>query len=382
MKRLLARHSPLVILAGLCVVLAIVSEDFRKPENLQRVAYRTSVVGIIALGQTFVIITGGIDLAVGSVAALAGVVACLAMRDLHMPMAVGVWGSAILGQFSGIAVAVAAWRLLRRRGLPGFVVAGVGTLAGMFFGLVIALSAGRMLLRMLPDVPVPVSLAVLLGTLVGLGTGLVSGLLATKGRIPPFIATLGMMMVARGLVLLISKGVRVFGLPESFRYLGGARGWYIPVGITAAIAVVLAVALTFTRFGRAIFATGGNANGARLSGISVDRVRITAFGLCGALTAFAGVMLASRTGVAEPTAAEGMELDAIAACVIGGASLMGGEGGVIGSLAGALIMNVLVNFCNLKGFDVYWQKVLVGTLIVALVYYDNFRRRKAGFIKE
>jgi len=100
------------------------------------------------------------------------------------------------------------------------------------------------------------------------------------------------------------------------------------------------------------------------------------------LTGFAGVMLASRTSIAAPMAAEGLELDAIAACVIGGTSLMGGEGSTIGALAGALIMNVLVNFCNLKNIDVYWQKVLVGALIIALVYYDNFRKRRAGLLKE
>lgn len=324
MKRFLARNSPLVILAGLCVVLAVISEDFRSAGNLQSVAYRTAVVGVTATGQCLVILTAGIDLSVGSVAALSGVAACLTMKALGAETEVP----------PGAALYAAMW-------------------------------AG-----------------VIAGTAVGLFCGAVNGLLVTQGRIPPFIVTLGMMMVARGVTLLLCKGVAVSGLPDAFGYLGGAKGWYIPVSITAVIAAVFAVLLAFTRFGRAIYATGGKLSAARLSGIPVNRVRLAAYSLCGLLTGFAGVMLASRTAIAAPNAAEGLELDAIAACVIGGASLMGGEGGSLGALAGALIMNVLVNFCNLKNFDVYWQKVLVGALIIILVYYDNFRKRKAGLIKE
>ena len=165
MRRFIARYSPLFILAALCLVLAVVSEDFRRPDNLKNVAYRTCVVGIVATGQTLVILTAGIDLGVGSVAALSGVGACLLMKN---------------------------------------------------FGLA-------------------VPLALVAGTLVGLVCGLVSGVLWTKAKLPPFIATLGMMMVARGVVLLISGAEPIFGLPESFRYLGGVRGWWIPVGITAFI---------------------------------------------------------------------------------------------------------------------------------------------------
>jgi len=148
------------------------------------------------------------------------------------------------------------------------------------------------------------------------------------------------------------------------------------------ITAFFSITLAGTRFGRALYAIGGNMTAARLSGVAVDRVRFAAYALCGSLAGFAGVMLASRTGIAQPTGGEGTELDAIAACVIGGASLMGGEGGCVGSLAGALIMNVLVNFCNLKNINSSWQKVLVGALIVILVYYDNLRKRKAGLLKE
>ncbi len=312
MKQLLARHSPLVILAALCIVVAILSPQFRTAHNLQNVAYRTAVVGIIATGQVLVILTAGIDLSVGSVAALAGVVACLLMK---------LWG--------------------------------------------------------VPAVP-----GILAGTAVGLGIGCINGLLVTKGRIPPFIATLGMMMVARGVAHLLSGSVSVSAVGDAFAYLGGAKGWSVPVVITLVITAFFSITLAGTRFGRALYAIGGNMTAARLSGVSVDRVRFAAYAICGALAGFAGVMLASRTGIAQPTAGEGTELDAIAACVIGGASLMGGEGGTVGALAGALIMNVLVNFCNLKNLPPYWQMVLVGSLIIVLIYYDNYRKRKAGLLRE
>ncbi|HNR33567.1 MAG TPA: ABC transporter permease [Candidatus Hydrogenedentes bacterium] len=312
MRQILARHSPLVILAGLCIVVAVLSPEFRTADNLKSVAYRTAVVGIIATGQILVILTAGIDLSVGSVAALSGVVACTLMKNYALPVPL------VIGS----------------------------------------------------------------GLLTGLACGLLNGFFAAKGRIPPFIVTLGMMMAARGGALLLSGGRQISAISDTFAIIGGMRGWWIPVGITLTIAAVFSVVLTFTRFGRALYAIGGNLNAARLSGIPVDRMRIGAFVLCGMLTGFAGVMLASRTGVASPNAADGGELDAIAACVIGGGSLMGGEGGCVGTLAGALIMNVLVNFCNLKNINPAWQKVLVGALIVILVYYDNLRKRRAGLLKE
>ncbi|MCK5862063.1 MAG: ABC transporter permease [Candidatus Hydrogenedentes bacterium] len=310
MGRFIAKHSPLFILAGLCILLAIVSPHFRSFGNLQGVAQRTAVVGVMATGQLAVILTAGIDLSVGSVAALSGVVGCIAM------------------------------------------VSGV-----------------------------PVVLAILIGTGVGLLCGLTNGLLVSKGRIPPFIVTLGMMMVARGLTLIFSGATSIFGMPASFSWLGGAHAWWLPAGLMFGIAAVFAVVLNFTRFGRSLYAVGGNGEAARLSGISVDRVRIAAFTISGAAAGFAGMMLASRTSIAAPNAAEMYELYAIAACVIGGASLMGGEGGAFATIAGALIMIVLRNFCNLQDINVYWQQILVGSLLVALVYYDNQRKRKAGLLK-
>jgi ribose/xylose/arabinose/galactoside ABC-type transport system permease subunit len=310
----LAQYSPLVIFAMLSIVLAVIEPDFRKPNNLATVAERTCIVGIVAIGETLVIIAGGIDLSVGSVAALSGVVGALAMTSWGLPMPVGI----------------------------------------------------------------------ALGSITGLLCGFINGFLSTKARLPAFIATLGMMMAARGAAMLLTDGMNVYRLPEAFKFLGGTgpQGRVVPLAITLVIAVFFSILLTYTRYGRTLFATGGNAAGARLSGVPTDRVRILAFSVAGLLTGFAGMMLTSRTGIGDPKAAEGMELDAIAACVIGGASLMGGEGGVLGSLAGALIMNVLVNFFTLSDYKVYWQNVLIGGLIIGLVFYDTLRKRRAGLIKD
>lgn len=231
-------------------------------------------------------------------------------------------------------------------------------------------------------------LGVAMGALTGCAWGLLNGFLVTRGGIPPFVATLGTMMASRGAALLLAHGSTIPGLPKSFLYLGGTqtlfgmRAWWIPVVITVTITLCVTVLLSQTRLGRALYAVGGNAPAARLSGVSLGRVRTSAYVLSGLLAGIAGTLLASRTSVGDPSAAEGDELNAIAACVIGGASLMGGQGGAVGSLAGALIMNVLVNVCNLKGYNAYWQKILIGAIIVALVYYDTSRKRKAGLVRE
>lgn len=321
MKVFLARHSPLVILAALSIGLAIYSPNFRSQANLVGVATRTSEIGVLATGELLVILTGGIDLSVGSVAALGGVVGCMSMK---------------------------------------------------------ALAAGG-----LTDVPWLATLVgIAMGAGLGLCCGLLNGLLITLGRIPPFIVTLGMMMTARGLSLILSEGKPIYGLPDSFGWLGGAKLWWVPVTVTVTIVLAFTVVLLFTRFGRGLFAIGGNMQAARLSGLPVDGYRMAAYAISGTLAGFAGVMLASRTSVAAPTAAEMYELDAIAACVIGGASLMGGEGSALAALAGALIMIVLRNFCNLQDIQVYWQQVLVGSLIVLLVFYDNWRKRRAGLLSD
>ena len=317
-RRFVARHSPSFMLAALCVALAAWSPEFRQANNVQQVAVRTCVIAVLAIGQLLAILSAGIDLSVGSVAALSGVVAGLAMTR-------GEWGV-----------------------LPGCA-------AGMT---------------------------------VGVACGALNGFLVTAGRIPPFIVTLGMMMSARGGALLVSGGEPVYGLPTAFKYLGGAQKmgemntWWIPVLIVSLLALTFMVVLSLTRYGRALYATGGNLTGARLSGVNVNLVRAAAYTLSGAMAGFAGLMLAAWTSIAAPSAAETYELEAIAACVIGGTSLMGGEGGVAGAIAGALIMKVLENICNLSGIEREWQIVIVGALVVALVFYDNLRKRRAGLLKD
>ncbi|MFO7975846.1 MAG: ABC transporter permease [Candidatus Hydrogenedentota bacterium] len=317
MKQFLAKHSPLVILAVLCIVVAAVMPNFRKPGNLKKVAYRTPVIGIMASGETLVILTGGIDLSVGSVAALSGAVTgktMNAVEEHELPFAV------TIGVAAGLAVAMLC--------------------------------------------------------------GAISGFATAYGKIPAFISTLGMMMMARGAALLITGGAPIGGFPDRFAYLGGTRGWYIPVSIMVGIVAVLTIVLVLTRFGRSIYAIGGNAQSARLSGIPVNRSRMLVFVICALLAGFAGIVESSRPMIASPTGAEGYELEAIAACVIGGTSLMGGEGTVIGALAGTLIMQVLVNICNLSGIESDWQKILVGGLVIVLVAYDTYRKRKSGLLKE
>ncbi|MBI2433268.1 MAG: ABC transporter permease [Candidatus Hydrogenedentes bacterium] len=350
MKLFIAKHSPLFLLAALCILLAVASEDFRRFGNLKSVAGRTSEIGVISAGELLVILTGGIDLSVGSVAALGGVVSCQCIKVLQQ------------------------WQLTY--------------LEGTFAEALLGVESGWL----------PVIAGTLIGALVGLGCGLMNGLIITKGRVPPFIVTLGTMMWARGLALICSGGNQIFGMPPAFPWLGGTKqiyvtsletgesnqlsAWWVPVLLMLLITLGLSLMLNFARLGRAIYATGGSLQAARLSGLSVDRVRITVYGLSGLLAGFAGVILASRTSVAAPTGAEMYELEAVAACVIGGASLMGGEGGAFAALAGALIMVVLRNYCNLENINVYWQQVFVGGLIVILVFYDNYRKRKAGLLKD
>lgn len=312
MGNFIAKHSPIFILALLCIVLAFASPLFRSPENMQNVMQRTAVVGILALGQLLVILTAGIDLSVGSVAALGGVVGCIAMVNHGVPV------------------------------LPG----------------------------------------IFIGTGTGLICGVVSGLLVAKGRIPPFIVTLGMMMAARGFALIASGAVPIFNLPDSFSWLGGTRGWWLPTGLMFGLAAIIAFMLRYTRFGRSLYAVGGNNEAARLSGVPVDWIRIGAYTISGACAGFGGMMMASRSGVASPTELQMYELNAVAACVIGGASLAGGEGGAFVAIAGALIMTVLQNFCNLHDINVHWQQILVGTLLVTLVFYDNHRKRKSGLMRQ
>lgn len=297
---------PLVALMVMGAILAFTSPHFLTRGNISSVATQASPIAILAIGETIVIISGGIDLSVGSVLALCGVLAALLMNK-------------------GVAIAPAC----------------------------------------------------LAAVACGLACGATSGALTAYGKMPSFIATLGMMGIARGAAYIITGGVNV-DLPAAFPEFARARLAGVPLPALAATVVAVAahVLLALTVLGRRVYAIGGNAEAARLSGIPVKRVVTILFALSGLLCSLAGLVLTSRLGIGQPTAAVGYELDAIAAAVIGGASLMGGQGTIPGTLIGAAIMGVLRNGLNLLNVEVFWQQVAIGVIIIAAVFFDQFRRRR------
>jgi ribose/xylose/arabinose/galactoside ABC-type transport system permease subunit len=288
-------------LVALCGLLFVLTPHFLTLPNLLNVLEQTSINAVIAVGMTFVILSGGIDLSVGSIVALAGIA---------------------LGE---------------------------------------ALAAGA-----------PVGLAVLAGLGVGTLAGLVNGLLIAWGRLPPFIATLGMMSVARGLALLATDGRPVSGFEAGFRELFTGRVLLLPAPalLTAAVYLLAGFVLARTRFGRYVYAIGGNEEAARLSGVAVRFHKAMVYTLSGLASALAAVVLTARLNSAQPIAGIMYELDAIAATVIGGTSLLGGSGSVAGTLIGALIMGVLRNGLNLLGISSFLQQVVIGLVIIGAVLLD------------
>ena len=294
-------------LAVLCAVLWILTPYFLTVSNLLNIAEQTSINAIVAVGMTFVILSGGIDLSVGSMVALSGVV--------------------------------------------------LGT----------ALQGGQ---------PIPVAL--LLALLVGLACGLGNGALISWGGLPPFIVTLGTMSIARGAALLFTEGRPVSGFDASFRVLATGRAGFIPAPVVAMVLVYLVAhfALTRTTFGRYVYAIGGNEEATRLSGVAIRFHKTMIYGVSGLMSAAAAVILTARLNSAQPIAGMMYELDAIAATVIGGTSLMGGEGSLGGTLVGALIMGVLRNGLNLLGVSSFLQQIVIGGVIVVAVLLDTVLKRK------
>jgi ribose/xylose/arabinose/galactoside ABC-type transport system permease subunit len=294
------------VLVALCVALALTTPNFLTVGNLINVLRQISLNGILAVGVTYVLLTGGVDLSLGSVVALTGVVAaCLAHP----------------GQY-------------------------------------------------------PVVVPIAAGILAGTTCGAVNGLVITQGRVAPFIATLGMMTVARGLALVVSGGKPVSNLSDPFRSIGGeVAGFPVPILILLAVVGVSWVFLTNTRLGRYLYAVGGNETAARASGLNVRGVKLFAYTVCGALSGLAGVVLAARITTGQPNAGLAYELDAIAAVVIGGTSLSGGVGGVAGTLLGVLLMGVLNNGLDLLNVSSYYQQIIKGLIIVGAVWMDRSGRR-------
>ena len=288
--------------------------NFLKRDNLLNIASQISVIAIVAIGMSFVIITGGIDLSVGSLIALSAVICTLCIREL----------------FGGAEA-----------GTIGLLLAGALAMAGCALA------------------------------------GLASGGSVVLFGIPPFIATLAMMLVANGAAFLMAKGESIYQLPEAFVWLGrGATlGFPNSVLLTVALYIVAHVFMKRHAAGRYMYAIGGNPMAARYSGVPVKRILLLAYLLSGALAGLGGVVMASQLKSGSPTYGQMYELYVIAAVVVGGASLSGGQGKIFGTLIGALIIAVIQNGMNLTGIESYTQKVVLGLVILAAVLLDALKRR-------
>jgi len=306
----------LIILFVLCLFLSLTTETFLTSTNIFNILRAFSWIAISGFGILMVIITSGIDLSVGSVMAMAGLITAMMLK-------------ANFGVF-------------------------LSTIGGILVGALI---------------------------------GFINGLLISKTNLPPFIATLGTMNIARGFCYGITGGWPIRDLPRNFNILGQydipflGVGIPLPVVFMIILGIITSIFLNRTSWGYRIYAVGGNEQAARLSGINTGRVKILVYVLCGVLTAIGGILMTARLGVAAPTAATGYELDVIAAAVIGGASLTGGEGTVLGVIIGAAIMQVLRTGMVLLGFPAYWQPSAIGAIIIAAIIFDQYRKKKMGIIR-
>ena len=305
-RNLIHRFGLLLVILFVGMGLSLASDTFLSVANFTNVARQISINGILAVGVTFVLLTAGVDLSLGSVVALSGV-ACATFAH------------------------------------PG-------------------------------EHTVFVPIAV--GLMTGAACGLLNGVLVTRGGVAPFIVTLGMMTIARGLALIFSGGRPVANMSNELTALAGDT-WGIPIPVLCFAGVALAAwfFLNNFRLGRHIYAVGGNENAARAAGVPVERVKLFAYGLCGLLTGLAGVVLAARITTGQPNAGQAYELDAIAAVVIGGTSLAGGVGTITGTLLGVLLIGVINNGLDLMGVSSYYQAVIKGVIIVGAVWLDRRQAR-------
>jgi ribose transport system permease protein len=299
----------LIVLLVAVGALTLASPEFLTGNNLANLARQVAIFGILAIGQLVVILTGGIDLSVGSILGLAGAV------------------------------------------------------------------TAQLLVSGVPIVP-----AILIGVVVGGVLGIANGVLVTRFKLPPFIATLGMLGIARGIVLVITDANTIQGLPDGFQTVANGTVLGIP-NLLIIFAIITAIAwfvLNRTVFGRYVYAVGSNPEAARLAGVPVAMVTTAVYVISGVLAAVGGVLLTSRLGAGVPTAGTGFELQAIAACVIGGASLSGARGSAIGAACGALIIGVLNNGGNLLAINAFYLQIAIGALVLVAVGFDQMNTRKAG----
>lgn len=308
-KGLIKRGTTLLILIGMVIVFSFVSPQFRSVVNILNIFEQNAVIGIIACGMAFMIIMGGFDLSVGSVAALTGIVVATILRDS----------------------------------------------------------------------PNAFLIAILAGLATGGGVGLINGLLIAKVGINPFVTTLGMMVICRGLIFIISLGKPIYGFPLYYNVIGMGKLGPIPIPmiIWGVIVLVAHVVLKYIRFGQYVYAVGGSETVARLSGVRIERVKILTCMLNGILASLAGILLVFRVMAALPQAAVGYELTAIAAAVVGGCALGGGRGSVLGTVIGTLILGVIINGLHIIGVSAYWESAVTGVIILIAVGIDMVSR-KAG----
>lgn len=323
-KKIISKLGIGLVLLFMILGMSMTSPAFLSTNNILNILLQVSVICVISVGMTYVILTGGIDLSVGSIVALSAV--CLGIFT-HKGMA---WLGENPSDWAVLAI---------------------------------------------------VLLAVLGAILVGALCGYINGFVIVYGKVTPFITTLGMMGIARGLALTLSSGKTIYNFPEALRFFGNGRialteDFGIPIPVIIALIIVLSsfYVLTQTVFGRQIYALGGNREAVRLSGINVNKLEIKTYVINGALAAVGAVILVGRLNAAQPIAGTGYELDAIAATVIGGTSLMGGVGSVISTSIGALIMGVLQNGLTLLNVTSYLQRLIIGLVIILAVFLDQLRR--------
>jgi ribose transport system permease protein len=318
LKHYLIRFQSVIALLIMCIALTFLSDRFLTGENAWNVMRQISVNVVISVGMTLVILTGGIDLSVGSILALAGAVTAGMLK---------------------FGAEFESWNIYL-----GF------TLIGALVG----------------------------GTLAGTFLGWFNGVTITRFKVPPFVATLAMLTIARGLTMLWTGGFPITGLGNDMAFIG--TGWFLgipmPVWISAVIVLAAIVLTKKTKLGRYIYAIGGNETAAKLSGIKIKKVKVVVYSIAGALSAVGGIIVTSRLDSAQPNAGISFELDSIAAVVIGGTSLAGGKGTIMGTVQGALIIGILNNGLVLMNVSPFWQQVIKGLVILLAVVIEKANSRE------
>lgn len=320
-RKIISKYGIYFVLLGMIILMSSLSSSFLSTRNVVNIVRQMSVIGLIAFGVTFVIISGGIDLSSGSLLAVSAVIVASLVQQPD-------WAA-----------------------------------------------------KMYPNLPnIPLLFPIIVGLIVGAIGGLINGSLIAKTGIPAFIATLGMMTSARGFALLYANGRPISALKESYNYIGQGviLGIPVPVIIFIVMGILSHVLLKYTKFGKYVYAIGGNKEAAYVSGVDVDKYLMLIYSYAGLLAGLAGIVLSARISSGQPGLGEGYELDAIASATIGGTSHNGGIGTIPGTIVGALIIGVLNNGLDLLNVSAYWQQIVKGLIIVGAVIFDMRKHAKKG----